>query len=94
MDMLFGILIFEIYFFNVFTSGCARSLLRHAGFSSCSSQAELLHGFWDLPGPGIKPMSPALAGGFLSIAPPGMPWNINFLPKILKELKLLRNIKT
>ena len=28
---------------------------------------------WDLPGPGIKPMSSALAGGFLTIAPPGKP---------------------
>ena len=28
---------------------------------------------WDLPGPGIKPMSPALAGGFFSTEPPGKP---------------------
>ena len=28
---------------------------------------------WDLPGPGLEPMSPALAGGFLTIAPPGKP---------------------
>ena len=26
---------------------------------------------WDLPGPGIEPMSPALAGGFLTTVPPG-----------------------
>ena len=26
---------------------------------------------WDLPGPGIEPVSPALAGGSLTIAPPG-----------------------
>ena len=26
---------------------------------------------WNLPGPGVKPVFPALAGGFLSIAPPG-----------------------
>ena len=26
---------------------------------------------WDLPGPGIKPMSPALAGRFLTTGPPG-----------------------
>ena len=26
---------------------------------------------WDLLGPGIKPTSPALAGGFLTTAPPG-----------------------
>ena len=26
---------------------------------------------WDLLGPGLEPMSPALAGRFLTIAPPG-----------------------
>ena len=26
---------------------------------------------WDLPGPGLEPMSPALAGGFLTTVPPG-----------------------
>ena len=26
---------------------------------------------WDLPGLGIEPMSPALASGFLTTAPPG-----------------------
>ena len=26
---------------------------------------------WDLPGPGTEPVSPALAGRFLSTAPPG-----------------------
>ena len=29
---------------------------------------------WDLPGPGIEPMSPALAGGFLTTVPPGKPY--------------------
>ena len=28
---------------------------------------------WDLPGPGLDPVSPALAGGFLTTAPPGKP---------------------
>ena len=46
---------------------------RHAGFSSCSTRAQLLRGMWDLPGPGIEPVSPALAGGFLTTAPPGSP---------------------
>ena len=31
---------------------------------SCST------GIWDLPGPGIETVSPALAGGFLSNVPP------------------------
>ena len=28
---------------------------------------------WDFPGPGLEPVSPALAGGFLTTAPPGKP---------------------
>ena len=28
---------------------------------------------WDLPGPGLKPVSPELAGRFLTTAPPGKP---------------------
>ena len=43
---------------------------RCAGFSSCGAQAEMLPGMWDLPGPGIEPMSPALAGRFLTTVPP------------------------
>ena len=26
---------------------------------------------WDLPGPGLEPVCPALTGGFLTTAPPG-----------------------
>ena len=39
--------------------------------SSCGTRVQLLCGMWDLPGPGIKPVSPALAGGFLTTVPPG-----------------------
>ena len=28
---------------------------------------------WDLPRPGLEPVSPALAGGFLTTGPPGKP---------------------
>ena len=43
---------------------------RHTGFSSCGTQA--LDGMWDLPGPGLEPVSLALAGGFRTTAPPGV----------------------
>ena len=39
--------------------------------SSCGAQAQLLRGMWDLPGPGLKPMSSALVGKFLITVPPG-----------------------
>ena len=31
----------------------------------------VVRGMWNLPGPGIKPVSPALADGFLSTVPSG-----------------------
>ena len=33
---------------------------------------------WDLPRPGLEPVSPALAGGFLTTVPPGKPRNGRF----------------
>ena len=41
--------------------------------SSCGSRAQLLRGMWDLPRPGLEPVSPALAGRFSTAAPPGKP---------------------
>ena len=41
--------------------------------SSCGSQAQSLRGMWDLPRPGLEPMSPALAGRFSTTVPPGKP---------------------
>ena len=38
--------------------------------SSRSAWAPLLHGIWNLPRPGIEPMSPALVGRFLATVPP------------------------
>ena len=34
---------------------------------------------WDLPGPQLEPVSPALAGGFLTTAPPGKSLSFIFL---------------
>ena len=59
-------------------SGCGLQALAR-GLNSCGAQAQLLHGMWNLPGPGIKPMTPALAGRFLSTAPPGKPKNSRIL---------------
>jgi len=41
--------------------------------SSCGSWAYLPRGMWNLPGPGIEPVSPVLAGGFSNIEPQGSP---------------------
>ena len=53
-----------------------------ARLSSCGTRAYLLCGIWDLPGAGIEPMPPALAGGFLTTAPPGKPLYILLLINI------------
>ena len=46
-------------------SSCSSRVLEHR-LSGCG----VFHGMWNPPGPGIKPMSPALAGRFLSTKPP------------------------
>ena len=43
--------------------------------SNCGSRAQLLHGMWDLPRPGLEPVSPALAGRLSTTGPPGKPLN-------------------
>ena len=35
-------------------------------------------GMWDLPGLGVEPVSPELAGGFFTTEPPGKPLEIYF----------------
>ena len=46
--------------------------------SSCGSWAQLPRGMWDLPRPGLEPVSPALADRFSTTAPPGKPYMIIF----------------
>ena len=50
-------------------SSCGSRALEHR-LSSCGAQTQLLRGMWDLPGPGLEPMSPASAGGLLTTVPP------------------------
>ena len=46
--------------------------------SNCGSRAQLLRGMWDLPRPGLEPVSAALAGRFSTTTPPGKPQNFFF----------------
>ena len=59
-------------------SCCGAQALKHRP-RSCGIQAELARCMWDLPGPGIKPTSPALQGRFLTTGPPGKPLRGDFL---------------
>ena len=51
----------------------AERRLQTRRLSNCGSWDQLLRGMWDLPRPGLEPVSPALAGRFLTTAPPGKP---------------------
>ena len=59
--------------FTVAASLVAGHRLQTRRLSSCGSRAQLLRGLWDLPRPGLEPVSPALAGRFSTTAPLGKP---------------------
>ena len=56
-------------------SCCKERALEHS-LRSCGTRAWLLQGTWDLPGSGIEPVSPALAGGFFTTEPPRNPSSV------------------
>ena len=58
---------------TIVASLVAEHRLQTHRLSNCGSRAQLLRGMWDLPGPGLEPVSPALAGRFSTTAPPGKP---------------------
>ena len=63
-------------------SSCGSRALEHR-LGSCGTRAQLLRGIWDLPGPGMEPVSPALAGGFLTTVLPGKPLIVIFFQSSL-----------
>ena len=54
-------------------SRCASSRVAGHGFRSCSTGLPLPFATWDLPGSGLEPTSPAVAGGFFTTEPPRKP---------------------
>ena len=71
--------------------GTWASVVVACGLTSCGLWAlehrlsSMVHGLgcsvacgWDLPGPGLEPVSPVLAGRFLTTAPPGKPLEGDF----------------
>ena len=57
----------------------AEHRLQTCRLSSCGSRAQLRHGMWDLPRPGLEPVSPALAGTLSTTVPAGKPLIFLFL---------------
>ena len=70
----------------------AEHRLQTRRLSNCGSQAHLLRGMWDLPRPGLEPVSPALAGRFSTTASPGKP-RVNIL-RLCSMLYIFRESKT
>ena len=47
--------------------------LQACRLSNCGPWAQLLHGMWDPPRPGLEPVSSASAGRLSTTVPPGKP---------------------
>ena len=58
---------------TIAASPIAEHRLQTRRLSNCGSRAQSLRGMWDLPRPGLEPVSPASAGRFSITAPPGKP---------------------
>ena len=59
--------------FSIAAPPVAGHRLQARRLSNCGSRAQPLRGMWDLPRPGLEPVSPALAGRLSTTAPPGKP---------------------
>ena len=66
-------------------SPVAEHRLQMRRLSSCGSRAQPLRGMWDLPRPGLEPVSPALAGRLSTTAPPGKPQFLHILVKAVHD---------
>ena len=101
---------------GVWVSHCS-AVSRHTGFSRgdsralgcrlrrCSTSAQLLHSMWDIPRPGVEPVSPALAVRCVTVEPPRKPskqsifkanlsWHLSSVNSLGKLLKMLNNEST
>ena len=65
-------------------------VLGYLDFGGCGARAPLTHGMWDLPRPGIKLVSLAFQGVFLTIGPIGNPYllflNLRLMSLVSKPL--------
>ena len=69
-------------------SSCCSRVLEHAP----AAHGPNAHSMWTLPGPGITPMSPALADGFLITGPPGKFIDLVFLNVYLVSEICLKDV--
>ena len=74
---------------TIAASPVAEHRLQTRRLSNCGSWAQLLHGMWNPPRPGLEPMSPALAGRLSTTAPPGKPCLLTFINPAVGRVILL-----
>ena len=77
---------------TITASRVAEHRLQTRRLSNCGSRAQLLRSMWDLPRPGLEPVSPALAGRFSTTAPPGKPFTDLFDHRLGPLLPVLLSI--
>ena len=75
--------------FTIAASLVAEHRLQTRRLSNCGSRAQLLRGMWDLPRPGLEPVSPASAGRLSTTAPPGKPLALFFYFLFLRTVSLI-----
>ena len=71
---------------TIAASLAAEHRLQTCRLSNCGSRAQSLRGMWDLPRPGLEPVSSAMAGRFSTTAPPGKPSVVLLVTKISQNL--------
>ena len=74
---------------TIATSHVAEHRLQMRRLSNCGSRAQPLRGMWDLPRPGLEPVSLALAGRFSTTAPPGKSPHILFNFRLCLKMESL-----
>ena len=79
---------------TIAASLAAEHRLQTRRLSNYGSRAQPLHGMWDLPRPGLEPVSPALAGGFSTTAPPGKPKMDVFMPVFQTRSSMSKGLVT
>ena len=71
---------------TVAASPIAENRLQMCRLSNYGSRAQLLRGMWDLTRPGLEHVSPALAGGLSTTAPPGKPSRYFLISSVISWL--------
>ena len=78
---------------TIVASLVAEHRLQTRRLSNCGSRAQLLRGMWDLPRPGLEPVSPALAGDSHPLRHQGSPYitfEISVFKVLIHECKLVQ----